>query len=156
MDSKLEQEIKDALRFMVSQHGEAFTKGIEQLFRNETRHFKSGNFIKTLSPGMEATHHEMPYGWTSLVDFWKSNEQYAPSSLFNEVDNKSELSESRGERTFICFPNVKASMMTVAKVIEIKGSFGKWFNNIPADQTAYEQTLNEIIPRFTNEIILKS
>lgn len=148
-------EIKDSLRYLLNEgnHSETFVKGIEQLFRNETRHFKSSLFLETYGAGMEATVNSFPYGWNRLSKFWNENPNYAPNGVFKMIENTSELQVSRGERKFITFPNLTASMMTVAKDIELIGHFGAWFNNIEKDQIVYEQTLNSIIPHYTIEIL---
>ena len=88
-----------------------------------------------------------------LSKFWNDNPKYAPNGVFKMIENTSELQVSRGERKFITFPTLVASMMTVAKDIELVGRFGAWFNNLEKDQTRYEQTLNSIIPHYTNEIL---
>ncbi len=150
-----EVEIKKALRYLLNEggHSVAFVKGIEQLFRNETRHFQSSAFLQTFGAGMEATVPEFPYGWHRLEKFWLDNRNYQPIGVFKMVENTSELQVSRGSRVFVKFPDLTSSMMTVAKNVELLGSFGAWFNNLEKDRTAYEQTLNSIIPRYTNEIL---
>lgn len=156
----LQQEFKEALLYALKNgHTPDFMKGIEQLFRNETSHFKSSNFAVTRSAGMEVAKTSsgfvpsLPYGWTSLEQWWEDNKDYCPSSTYDQIDNGSELSASRGMRRFIVFPTMIASVMTVCKVIENKGRFGAWFNHNEADEIAYEQTLNSITPRLMNEIL---
>ncbi len=146
-----DQDIIIALQSVSTKYGKPFAARLEQLFRNETRHFTSGNFIRTLSPGMEATAAVLPFGWNSLAQFWKENPQYAPTSLFSQVDNNSALSGSTGMQHFLVFPNILASMMSVAKKIEINGGdAGTWFDNVKADQQHYDAVLDTIIPRFVN------
>jgi len=152
---ELEKTIKDSLKELMKVHSIEFVKGIEQLFRNETGHFKSSLFPITWGAGMEAFAPEFPYGWTRLNIFWLDNKDYQPIGIHKMIENTSELQQSRGERKFIVFENLTASMMSVAKDIELIGGFGAWFDNNKADQTAYEQTLNSIIPHYCNEIILE-
>lgn len=153
---ELEKIVKDSLRKLMKVHSVDFVRGIEQLFRNETRHFESPMFPITWGAGMEAFTPEFPYGWTRLNIFWLDNKEFQPVGTHKEVENSSELQTSRGVRTFIVFQNLTASMMSVAKDIELIGGFGNWFDNVKADQAQYEQTLNSIVPRFTNEILAEA
>lgn len=140
---------KLALEKVKELYGLEFTKRLEQLFRNETAHFKSGNYKKTFSPGMEATKDIFPYGWKSLLLFWINNPQHAPIGIYKQVENTSALAKSRGTRSFIQFASPLASMMTVAYLIEIRGGkFGSWFSTNPKSQKAYEDELDKIKVRL--------
>jgi hypothetical protein len=136
-----------ALRKVSEIHGLPFAKRIEQLYRNETAHFKSGNFLKTLSAGMQATKATLPYGWTSLGEYWKANPHYAPTSVFKQVENTSKLAKSIGVQTFMVFPTVEASMMSISHKLR-DGSVGAWFSTNKTLQLKYEAELDKIIPRY--------
>ena len=146
-----DNDILEALKKVKEVYGLDHAKRVEQLFRNETAHFKSGNFKVTLSTGMEIapTKTAYPYGWTSLVDFWTINPQYKPTETFSQVENTSTLLKSRGARTFIVFPSIEASMMTVAHLIKIRGNnFGAWFSKNAVQQLAYVKELDKIKVRL--------
>jgi len=87
---------------------------------------KSGNFAKTLSPGMEATNNEFPFGWTSLITFWDKNPQYKPIHTYSQIENTSKLAKaSTKPKVFIRFESIEASMMSVSMLIKIRGgNFG--------------------------------
>lgn len=148
-----DQDIINALKMVAHQYGKPFAARIEQLYRNETTHFKSGNFLITLSPGMQAlpNANNLPYGWASLANFWALFPQYAPTGLHLEKDNDSKLSKSTGFQRFLIYPDMEASMMTVAKLIHLRGDdAGTWFSNNPASEKLYDKELDHIIPRFVN------
>ena len=130
-------------------YGLEHAKRLEQLFRNETAHFKSGNYKNTWSPGMESTRDIFPYGWKSLETFWLMHPQYAPIGLHKQVENTSVLAKSRGTRSFIKFENPLAAMMTVAHLIKIRGGrFGSWFSTNIDNQHKYEVELDKIKVRL--------
>ena len=146
-----DNDILEALRKVKEVYGLDHAKRIEQLFRNETAHFKSGNFKVTFSAGMEIapTKTSYPFGWTSLKDFWDINPHYKPTETFSQVENTSTLLKSRGARTFIVFPSIEASMMTVSHLIKIRNNnFGAWFSKNAVQQLAYVKELDKIKVRF--------
>lgn len=145
-----EQEIKEALQKVSSVYGLAHAKRLEQLYRNETAHFKSGNFKVTLSPGMEVgSKTEYPYGWISLKPFWDANPQYRPIGTFAQSENTSALAKKRGVRTFIKFGSIEGSMISVAELIKLRGgNFGKWFSKDPIQIEKYNHELDKIRVRL--------
>jgi hypothetical protein len=123
---------------------------LEQLFRNETAHFKSGNFHITHAAGMEAFADNLPYGWTQLTEYWKINPQYTPTHLHSQIENTSALAKASAKpKRFIVFPNVEASMMSVAYVIKLRSSnFGAWFSKNAVQQKKYNDELDKIKVRI--------
>lgn len=150
-----DSEIIEALKKVAAKYGIAFAKRLEQLYRNETAHWKSTNFFSTKSPGMEISKgaKTFPYGWVSLVPFWGAYPNYKPIGTFAQIENTSGLAKSKGQKTFVVFNTIEASMMSVAELIHIRdGNFGSWFANDehPKEQAAYNKVLDTIIPRFCN------
>ena len=144
-----ETEIKAALLKVCETYGKLFAARLEQLYRNETRHFTSGNFLKTLSPGMQATSKSLPYGWKSLEQFWIANPHFAPTGIFEQVENTSKLATSIGKQKFMVFPSVYASMMSLSKLFSLRNNnFGTWFSTDPIKIEAYNKELDAIIPRI--------
>ncbi len=143
-------EILKGLQKVKEVYGLSHAKRLEQLFRNETAHFKSGNFLKTLSPGMEVGSKTIyPYGWSSLIEFWEINPQYKPIGTYSQTENSSKLAQKRGVRTFICFGSIEASMMSVAHLIKLRGGrFGAWFSKNAVQQLNYEHELDKIKVRL--------
>ena len=159
MDVTLKAAIIAALQKVKDAYSKEFAETIESLFRNETSHFTSGNFSKTLSPGMEVAHANghwiegIPYGWTSLQHFWDTNPQWKPNGTYDQVENSSMMASSRGVRRFICFPDIEASVMSVAFLIDSRGGDGgSWFSiNDKAARDKYSNYLKQIIPHFVIE-----
>lgn len=157
----LEKEIIAAIAKVKGLYGKPSSIKVEAVFRNETRHFKSGNFAKTYSPGMEAVKRPdgsvlpYPYGWTSLRTFWDENPQYKPTGLYMQVENDSGQAKSRGERAFIKFPSVEAAFITVAKRLQMKGwDTGAWFAdaNHPDKQAQYRDYISRIKTPYANAL----
>jgi hypothetical protein len=152
-----DQDIISAIQAIAALYGRERAMWIERLFREETAHFKSGNFLNTFSPGMEVgrDHNNtpimiLPYGWGRLSPYWTQNPEYAPSGTMNEVENTSAMAKSKGERIFIKFPDIMASMMSVAFLISLRGgNIGAWNTTDPAGQLRYQNLLSQIVPRFT-------
>jgi len=151
----MEEQILNCLQLIISKYGNDLAIQVEQVFRNETKHFKSGGFIETLSPGMEAFKEFQPYGWFVVDKFWKENPNYAPAGIIIKKENSSGMMESRGDRRFLKFPNLEASFMTVAYILNSRGGDGgSWFSVTDATQRKkYNDFLKQIKPRFVNQLI---
>ena len=148
-----EEIIIDALKKVAALYGKENAIKVEALFRNETKHFTSGNFLICYSPGMEATKDVMPYGWSSLAQFWKDKPEYAPIGIHKQVENDSRMMQSRGERKFIKFPSLEAAMMTVAKRLSDKDWYtGAWASNNADSQKKYADYLLKISTPLTKKI----
>ena len=145
MDKNLEGLLK-----VQELYGKDFAQRLEKLYRNETAHFKSGNFAITHAPGMEAFGNDTPYGWIQLTEYWKINPQYAPTHLHSQIENTSALATaSKKPKRFLVFPSVEASMMSVSYLIKLRGSnFGTWFSKNPKAIADYNLILNSIKPRL--------
>lgn len=146
--------IISALKVVAEKFGIEQAKEVERVFRNETKHFKSGGFEKTLSPGMEAFGETSPWGWKVAIGYWLVNTKYAPTEIIPLVENSSGMMESRGERKFLKFASLEASMMTVAYILHSRGGDGgSWFSVTDAAQRLkYNDYLKQIIPHFTNKM----
>jgi hypothetical protein len=148
-----DSDIKNALQQILNEYGREKTQRLEQLFRWETNHFKSGQFKGSYSPGMEPSpnsNRTFPYGWTSLKNFALANN--IPSSQFYVSGPYTEGGTGK-QKFFVGFPNLYSSMKFVMYVIGKRGwNFGKWRafdETIAAD---YNNKLNTVIPRITNTL----
>jgi hypothetical protein len=148
-----EQEIIDALSKVNQVYGNKMARRIEQLFRNETAHFKSRQFLEDLSAGMEAFGDSLPFGWGRLLPFWSAHPEYAPTGITQMVEHTSALANSRGSRRFLKFATLEASMFSVCEDIKILGGdFGAWFSNQPKYEAQYDKILDTIVPRYCNSL----
>lgn len=150
----MKEQIISALNVVIEHYGKDIAKTIEQLFRNETRHFESENFAITFSPGMEAFTQNAPYGWPVVDQYWHENSNYAPVGVYDEKENNSAMANSRGIRHFVKFANIEAAMMSVAFIIhQHGGDGGSWFSIADKQlRNKYNEYLTHIIPRFVNSI----
>ena len=145
-----DENIKEALRKIFNEFGREKTEKLEQLYRKETAHFRSGQFKGGASPGMEPspnTNKVFPYGWTSLKKF---ADFYSISySSFYLTGPYTEGGTGK-QKFFIGFPNVYTAMLFVMYVISNRGwNFGKWRAFDETISTNYNNSLNNIIPKIT-------
>ena len=146
-----ESNIKKALKKIYDQYGREKTTKLESLFRNETAHFNSGQFLGTLSPGMEVspqTNTIFPFGWNSLKSFADQNN--IPYTKFFASQNFTEGGTGL-QKKFVGFPDLYTSMKFVMYVIEKRNwNFGKWRSfdeQIAANYNAY---IDRIRTPYTN------
>lgn len=147
-----DQELKKAFSRISAKYGQEYAKKLEQLYRKETAHFKSGQFLKTLSPGMEiaggvgSTQTTFPFGWSSL-------QEYANQTLVNKTafyTHKMNENQTGYAKTFIGFPDIHTSVDFTAWFIKNKrgGQFGKWYSLDPILANQYEVNMGKIITHY--------
>jgi len=147
------ENIKRALATIKQRHGREIAKRVEQLYRKETRHFQSGQFKGTLSPGMEPSPQSnlvFPFGWNSLKIFAEQN---------NIAANKFFLSGTYTEggtgiqKKFIGFPDLVTAMEFLIFMIKRRGgNWGKWYSLNEMAAARYENSLNQISTPIVNSI----
>jgi len=126
--------------------GPEFAKKIEQVFRYETRHFTSGQFLEGNSPGMVATKTEYPFGWPSLDEYNRANSidgrKYGIGKVF--------IVNGKNFR-YVKFPDFKTSANFVAWFIRNKrgGIPEKWHSLNEAKAAEYKNTLDQIRTQYT-------
>lgn len=137
-----EAAIKDALQKIKAKYGAAIAQMVERIYRLETRHFKSVQFLATGSPGMEKHSAKYPYGWASMKPIWDANPQYRPTGFFTMPENV-----TGKVKTFIKFPSIEAGMFSLAEYL-LKYPAGRWYSTLPHEQAKYTASLNSIKPKF--------
>ena len=147
------ESIKNALATIKQRHGREVAKRVEQLYRKETRHFESGQFKKTLSPGMEPapqTNSVFPFGWNSLRIFASQNNLNA--NQFYIAGPFTEGGTGR-QKKFIGFPNLVTAMEFLVFMINRRGgNWGKWYSLNEADAARYQNSLNQISTPIVNSL----
>jgi hypothetical protein len=140
-----EQDFIQGLPKVLSTYGKDIAKRVEQIFRLETAHFKSQQFIKTGTPGMES--HGLPpnYGW--YAPFFVANPSYLPLGTIQMKENQTPKT-----KTFIVMPSVEATMMFLADYIKRWGNAARWYSTNPESQAKYIASLDSIIPRHFNNL----
>jgi hypothetical protein len=124
-------------------------KKLEQLYRLETAHFRSGQFKNTFSPGMERFGGGFPFGWYSLNNyFWKNWPEHKPTNLFYTG-----IEGGTGKRkTFLKFNNIIDAMATTLANARMKKSFAAWYSNNKDSQKRYLESLNKINPKLAKNV----
>lgn len=145
------QDITDALKVIKTEYGKDIATKVERIFRNETAHFMSGQFLNTYSAGMEKHSAAYPWGWTSMKPIWDKYPQIKPNGFYTMKENNSALAKSIGQKTFVKFPSLLASMISLAEYLKIYRA-GRWFSTDPIQQQAYENILATINPSIVNSL----
>ncbi|OCG26591.1 hypothetical protein A9G45_10890 [Gilliamella sp. HK2] len=146
-----------ALRAIYAKYGKDMAIIIERMYRSETAHFKSLQYKKTGTGGMESFGSPPYYGWDK--EFFLLNPNYTPigtTYLFENVG----LSKQGGNvqikdrpKEFIIFPSVLAAMeYLVFYINKYNGNYARWHSTNSVVQETYKNILNKIIPRIVNKI----
>jgi hypothetical protein len=125
-------------------------ENMERIFRLETAHFTSGQFKGTYSPGMEKFYDKYPYGWNTIAKIiWNVAPKYKPIGLQTFTENRTGI-----KKTFIKFPSVEASVMTVCAFLQyFNNNPGRWFSLDKNKQDKYNESINKINPEISNELV---
>lgn len=142
------ETIQEAFKNALNSFSPDIVRNAERIFRLESNHFKSGQYKGTLSPGMEKFSDSYPYGWKTLDKiFWSKNPKYKPTGLKTYTENGTGI-----KKTFIQFPNLTASVMTLCAFLQYYGNNpGRWFSLNPDSQNRYNESIKKITPTYTNE-----
>ena len=125
-------------------YGTEYARNLEKLFRYETAHFKSRQFLAGFSPGMVATKNSVPYGWASLGEFVTANPKYKNGYSLKTCET------SAGTKTYVGFPSLEASVFFVAWFLKNKrnGNIGLWNSTDPSEAANYLQNLQQVTAKF--------
>ena len=144
-------EVKNALKTIGETYGVDKAQMTERLIRWETAHFKSGQWKRGNTAGMEIAKGKFsyPFGWSSLKEFSDAAlikpEAY---STYDMIENGTGLT-----KTFIKFPSPYIFMLFLVFVIKKRNwNWGSWYSTQAAKQNEYISKIMTIKPRFTNEI----
>lgn len=127
-----------------TKYGTNYARQLEKLYRYETGHFKSGQYLKTWSAGMVASSAAFPFGWASLNEFLAANPQYKGG--FDTV----QMNTSIGTKRYVKFPNLESAVFFLAWFIKNKrgGDVGKWNSLDTAESANYLTELNRVSAKF--------
>lgn len=121
-----ESDFTNAVKFLKSKGVDFITLAkIEQLYRLETNHFKSGQYKGTGTGGMETKagmQSDFPFGWSSLQKF-KDSTGIVPAGIHSYVDN-----QTKKTRSFVVFNSVSdAIQFFIYFIFTIRnGQYWKW------------------------------
>lgn len=156
-----EQDAKNALQVVKNNYGVDMAKQIEKLARLETAHFKSTQFQRTGTGGMEVPKGGLPpyYGWGST--FFLKHPFYTPVGTTDMFEGKGTSGAGGNKqvtdkpKVFVVMPSVEAWMMFLAWYAgeeKDKGGLLHWYSTDPAKQKIYAESLSHISTPITNSL----
>lgn len=154
-----EEDAKVGLRYILDNYGRDYAIGIERIYRAETTHFSSDQYLLCGTPGMEAVKGstEPYYGWSADI-FSKHPDSVAVGTV--EMMEGKGLSDQGGiqqnttdAKRFIKMKSVIGAMVVVAERIKkANGNFGAWYSNDADMRIKYNEGIEKIVPRIVNEM----
>jgi hypothetical protein len=139
----IETEIKNLFAKMIKEGAKPQNlMAIEKIYRLETNHFKSGQFLQGYSAGMEKFNDSFPYGWTSLKQFWINNPSFKPIGFTINTEGGTGI-----KKTFLKFKTPEAAIKTLYYFLSLhKFDVGRWHaltDNSP-QQLVYENKILKV------------
>lgn len=146
----IKTRFKENIRLLSKYFSPAIIMNMERIYRIETNHFKSRQFIFTNSPGMEKHAEKYPYGWNTLHKIiWSAKPLLRPIGSLNFVESGTGIT-----KPFLKFPTLYAAMFTVCAFLEYYGNNpGRWYSTNIDSQQGYNESLRNFIPIWSNEIL---
>lgn len=141
-------KFKLAARKLLKKYPRSIVENVERIYRLETNHFKSGQYKKTYSPGMEMHSDNYPYGWTGSLKLWSKNPHYKPIGFVTMREGGTNI-----PKTFLKFASLEAAMFTLADYLSrYNNNPGRWYSLNQSAQERYLRSINKITPHYTDEI----
>lgn len=137
-----ENEIRNALKIVEQNFGTDIAKLVEKIYRAETAHFKSVQFLLTYSAGMLKFKDTYPYGWGNFKTFWALNPSYKPVGYVQIY-----VTREKKDFFYLAFGSLTAAMMTLADYVKKNGPL-RWNSTNKAAQAEYATLLNSIKNRY--------
>ena len=116
---------------------------LEAIYRLETNHFKSTQFLKTFSAGMEKFGEPPYYGWNA-----KHFGNITPIGTVDMRENNTGV-----KKTFIVFKNFPDAMIVLANFLKHHGRAGRWFSTDEKKQREYEMKLLQVQTPIADSIL---
>lgn len=139
-------ELRDVFNILTRDYGAAIARNVEKIYRLETAHFTSGQYLRTGSAGMLATagsNYQYPYGWTSLKSWWDTNPLRKPIGTVRWKSKSGKIYH------YIAFPGA-LGFLALAEILKIRNNnAGSWYSTQPAQQAEYEAKLANITTQYT-------
>jgi hypothetical protein len=137
-----EEEIINSLQVVKQNFGVDIARWVEKIYRGETAHFKSTQFLLTYSAGMLKFKNVYPYGWGNFKTFWALNPSFAPTGYA-----KIYVTREKKDFFYLAFPSLTAAMMTLAYYVQKNGPL-RWNSTDKNEQQKYATLLNQIKNRY--------
>lgn len=135
---------EEAIKDIAEKYGIEIARNVERIYRLETNHFQSEQYKNTASAGMVKQGINLPYGFTSLSEFWFYNQNYKPvENKFWTWENADNISF-----TYIGFDNFGGFYSLAEYLKKYDNNAGRW-NSINLDQQLnYVEALSNINLQF--------
>lgn len=151
-----ENDGKEALKVIYDKYGKDMAIIIERMYRDETRHFKSGQYKACGTGGMEVFGSAPYYGWDK--NFFETNPEFQPIGIWSAYENKGMSGQGGNQQVtdrkkeFVVLPSVLAGMEYKAFYInKHNGNWARWHSTKASNQQTYKKHIESIKPRFVNE-----
>lgn len=128
----------EAIKTVAGVFGDEIARWVERIYRLETANFRSGQYLKTGSAGMERHAENYPYGWTTpdkLLWSVSGFEDTRPVGFITMREN-----QTGRYKTFLKFASVEDGMLSLAAYIK-RYRPGRWFSTNEEDAERYEEAL---------------
>lgn len=139
-----EDEIKQVFLKIGHKYDMDTARQVEKIYRAETNHFKSGQYLASGSPGMLKHKADFPFGWVVENALW-SDPAYRP---VGEVT----FNKNGKDYTYLVFPDFQSAAFSLAEYVKEYGPL-RWNSTDETAQASYKALLDSIIPRYCNEIL---
>ncbi|MDR3504309.1 MAG: hypothetical protein P4L79_17210 [Legionella sp.] len=152
------EDAKNGLRKVFDEYGFEMSKIVEKMYRYETKHFSSGQYILTGAAGMEAVKGAKApyYGWSN--EFFMKYPEYTPVGTTELHDGigaskKGANAQKKGLTPYIIFPSVEAGMMHLAYKIknQYNGDYARWHSSLASHKQVYRNELKGVRWSMTDE-----
>ncbi|MFC5474140.1 LysM peptidoglycan-binding domain-containing protein [Paraherbaspirillum soli] len=146
-----ENDAREALRYIYDKYGKDTAEVVERMYRVETAHFKSKQYQKCGTPGMESHGAPPYYGWSGSyfneapIGLWAAFEGAGLSG----AGGNAQITDKK--KQFVMVSSVKVGMEYIAKYMAAyNGNYARWFSTDESKQELYKKTLNDVVPRIVN------
>ena len=131
---------------IIEKYGYNVARNVEKIYRLETAHFTSDVYKNTGSAGMLAFSDNIPYGWTSLAEFWYNNSKYKPIGIYTKY-----LPGLEGPKRYdyLKFKNYGGFYSLAVFLSKYNNKPGRWYSTDPHLQEEYESRLENITLKYT-------
>lgn len=147
-----------ALREIARMYGNETAKMVERVYRWETAHFKSRQYVRTGSPGAEAVKGSTApnYGWSP--SFGQKYPQHLPVGIWSSLENPGMSAQGGNEQSkepkrFMVFPSVLSAMIFFVEYVNRQnGNFARWYSTDATRQQLYREQISKVRPRIVESL----
>ncbi|MFC0401243.1 muramidase [Paraburkholderia rhizosphaerae] len=146
-----EENARRALRYIFDKYGRSIAETIERMYRTETSHFRSMQYRRCGTGGMEVFGLPPSYGWRPEffteppIGTWSAFEGAGLSAAGGNIQVTSQ------PKTFVVVSSVEVGMEYKALyIINYGGNYARWYSTDFNAQTLYRNELGRVIPRIVN------